>query len=683
MPPVWKGCAPRHDRGLAAMNPCEPRETSNHALAVHGQLLDAAHRWRGGDALALQHADPARAPLQPAALGVLSGALGQTASRGATVTVDQGMQSLRRSTSVGQVSSRDPLGWVGNTLDDRVAVADLIGEGGFGYVYRGTHLGFDEPVALKCLKIPAQLNEEERATFLHDFRTEARLLHRLSRKTAGIVQALDVGAAVSPKGIWSPYIVMEWLEGQSLENELNTRAVRGLAARTPAEAVALLRPAADALAVAHGSNIAHLDVKPANLFIAEQDGDTTIKVLDFGIARVLTTSNTVSRALTEHGSPAAFTPNYAAPEQFNQRHGRPGAQTDVFALALVVIELVTGQPALDGTTPLQLYVSAANEHFRPSLTAAGVEVGEEVEQALARALAVNPAKRYPDAGSFWTALAAAVEGTVPGLALPPSVQVSVVPAPLQGSRSFQATARAATAYATARPASGQHRVCTVLVAELTGTSALARHLDPELLAEVVDQVFDLLRATVEDAEGTVEEMVGDRLVATFGLHTDSVAAAERAVRAALAMPASLASFALPRGALRGGGPRVRLGLATGRVFLRQDTRSTGRGLTVTGAPLALATRLAQTASSDQVVIGRDAHRQVAGLFDVEAFELSPPDEGETPVKAFRVMAAAGGRAARLGGAGSARAPSPREEQGHRSRKPSNSARRSLPVSRRH
>jgi serine/threonine protein kinase len=86
------------------------------------------------------------------------------------------------------VSGSDPLGWLGSAIEDRFTVEEVEGEGGFGIVYRGRHLGFDEPVAIKCLKIPAQLSDEQREKFLREFQGEARLLHRLSRKTAAIVQ---------------------------------------------------------------------------------------------------------------------------------------------------------------------------------------------------------------------------------------------------------------------------------------------------------------------------------------------------------------------------------------------------------------------------------------------------------------------------------------------------------------
>src|SRR4051812_28000456 len=92
----------------------------------------------------------------------------------------------------------DPFGWAGATIDGKYRVDEVAGEGGFGVVSRGHHLGFNEPVAVKVLKLPAAIEGAERERFHQNFLAEGRLLHRLSRGHAGIVQALDVGAAIAP-----------------------------------------------------------------------------------------------------------------------------------------------------------------------------------------------------------------------------------------------------------------------------------------------------------------------------------------------------------------------------------------------------------------------------------------------------------------------------------------------------
>ncbi|WP_437752590.1 bifunctional serine/threonine-protein kinase/formylglycine-generating enzyme family protein [Sorangium sp. So ce1389] len=303
----------------------------------------------------------------------------------------------------------DPFGWVGATIGGKYRLDAVIGEGGFGVVYRGHHLGLDEPVAVKCLKMLGSLAPADREAFQRMLLNEGRLLHRLSRASAGIVQALDAGAAVSPSGEWTPYLVLEWLDGAPLDRDIAERRARGEAARPLAEAVALLAPAAHALEAAHAQGVAHRDIKPANLFLAEIGGRRTMKVLDFGIAKVLSELSSMTQAMAETGSTLrAFTVHYGAPEQFHQRFGATGPWTDVFALALVLIEVASGNRALLGSDVTQLYIAATDPAFRPSLRGAGVSAPDAVEAVVRRALAVEPRERYRTAGELWGALETAM-----------------------------------------------------------------------------------------------------------------------------------------------------------------------------------------------------------------------------------------------------------------------------------
>jgi formylglycine-generating enzyme required for sulfatase activity/serine/threonine protein kinase len=310
----------------------------------------------------------------------------------------------------------DPFGWAGATIEGKYRVDEVVGEGGFGIVYRGQHLGFDEPIAVKVLKVPASFKGAEREAFLKTFLAEGKLLHRLSRGTAGIVQALDVGAAIAPSGAWTPYLILEWLRGVTLARDLADRRARGEPTRSIAEAVALLDPAARALAAAHAQGIAHRDIKPENLFLAEVNARPTLKVLDFGIAKVLSEVSNLTQAMAETGgSVRSFTPQYGAPEQFHRKFGATGPWTDVFALALVLVEIVSGKLALEGSDTTQLYILSTDPSSRPTLRQSGVAVDDAVEKVIERALAVDPRARYHEASAFWDELVAAV-GKDPGAA---------------------------------------------------------------------------------------------------------------------------------------------------------------------------------------------------------------------------------------------------------------------------
>jgi serine/threonine-protein kinase len=308
-------------------------------------------------------------------------------------------------------SQKDPFQLCGTTIEGKYSIASVVGDGGFGVVYRGVHIGFGEPIAVKCLKLPLTLDEKQREGFLEQLRDEGRLLHRLSKATPGIVQALDVGAVTTPAG-WVPYLVLEWLEGDTLADHL---AKRQWAPYPLEEAIRLLEPAARALAVAHAMKVAHRDIKPPNLFVTEVGGVRTLKVLDFGIAKVLTDYQSINEAMAAtKAAPTAFTPRYAAPEQFNKARGASGPWTDVFALALILVELLTGRKALQGDDPTQLYIASADTTVRPTPRTRGATVPDEVEAVVARALAVDPRDRYADAGALLDALLAAA-GLAPAI----------------------------------------------------------------------------------------------------------------------------------------------------------------------------------------------------------------------------------------------------------------------------
>lgn len=327
----------------------------------------------------------------------------------------------------------DPLSLVGEVLDRTYRIDSLVGEGGFGVVYRAMHLGFDEPVAVKCLKIPGALSPQTREAFLRKFREEGKLLFQLSKDSLGIVRSLAVGDTVTPAGIWAPFFVLEWLDGESLAQALSVRRAQGFRGRPLAEVMRWLRQPAQALAHAHDRRVAHRDIKPANLFVLRHDGSTlpTLKVLDFGIAKVMG-EGPAGNAATKTGF-TSFTPQYAAPEQFDPRIGPTGPWTDVYSFALVVIEMLTDRLPVQGDDAISLMKSTLDPQVRPTPRALGLEVAEPVERVFARALSVEPGLRFADIGGFWealeTALSQAKPKTQPVLVAEPSATSPPYPQP--------------------------------------------------------------------------------------------------------------------------------------------------------------------------------------------------------------------------------------------------------------
>ncbi|HTQ06989.1 MAG TPA: bifunctional serine/threonine-protein kinase/formylglycine-generating enzyme family protein [Polyangiaceae bacterium] len=335
------------------------------------------------------------------------------------------------------MSVRDPLGIVGTLVAEKYRIEKLVGEGGFAVVYRAMHTIWNKPVAIKFFNGLSSAPIDQRSEFQQAFIQEGALLTELSSQTAAIVQARDVGTYTSPDGQWMPFMVLEWLEGFALDELLEREKRQGLAPWTLAEVHALLGQVAAALDVAHGKGVAHRDIKPPNLFVlgtgaAGRDANAPVKVLDFGVAKMMSDNTQLKAALAKTGmGVTSFTPQYGAPEQFSRTYGATGPWTDVFALALVAVEMLAGKIALDGDDLVQLGFAAGNPERRPTPRALGVALPDAVEAVFLKALAVRPEERFARAGEFWGAFARALAETGAGGRAPtPSVRAITAPTEL-------------------------------------------------------------------------------------------------------------------------------------------------------------------------------------------------------------------------------------------------------------
>jgi eukaryotic-like serine/threonine-protein kinase len=178
--------------------------------------------------------------------------------------------------------------------------------------------------------------------------------------------------------------------------------------------VELLEPVARALGRAHHfkgatgvESIVHCDLKPENVFVATVNGERAVKILDFGVAKVRGAVTLVAKGSAEV---ALFTPAYAAPEQWNPKAlGETGPWTDVWGLALTLVEALAGSPVIAGDHA-SVRLQILDPKRRPTPRTHGVAVSEQVENVFARALALEPRSRFQDADSFWKALAHAAGG---------------------------------------------------------------------------------------------------------------------------------------------------------------------------------------------------------------------------------------------------------------------------------
>ncbi|HEX4515570.1 MAG TPA: serine/threonine-protein kinase [Polyangiaceae bacterium] len=323
--------------------------------------------------------------------------------------------------------SADPFGLVGQLLDGQFRVEALIGEGGFSAVYRGTHAGLGEPIAIKCLKIPAAVWSPPATgdtaggpttpvmgtvlvdSFVKRFRDESRILYRLGQGNLNIVRCIASGTTLAPAtGALVPYMVLEWLEGQSLEADLEARGRRG---RPLPEVMSIVETVADAMAHAHAMGVVHRDLSTGNIFLAKQrDGSVRAKVLDFGVAKVMTDDLDLGPRAQTIAQIRIFSPAYAAPEQFDSRLAPPGPYSDVYALALVAVEILTGKAVRDGATLGEMMQKGLDANAPRTPRQMSAQVTDAVEQVFARALSYDAKARQKDAGELWRELRGAVYG---------------------------------------------------------------------------------------------------------------------------------------------------------------------------------------------------------------------------------------------------------------------------------
>lgn len=329
---------------------------------------------------------------------------------------------------------------LGTVVDGKYRLDRILGEGGFGVVYAGTHLRLDRQVAVKFLHPQHSQNADVVERFMREARATSKLSH------PNVIDVRDVEMA--PDG--SVYMVLELLQGQPLSDYLAKHH------RLPlAEVMALLRPVIDALEVAHRAGIVHRDIKPDNVFLSRSlEGRVVPKVLDFGIAK-LADGNAKATAT---GS-VIGTPIYMSPEQAMGQQKNVGPWSDVWSTAVMIYECLAGQfpfelPPEPTPTAVVLAVVTAPvfplSNYRPDLPPA-------VSDVIGRALDRSVETRIRSMGELGTALDAACG------------QVAMAPGRISAS------AIADTALALATPISQQS---TPLVGTMPPTQPRASHPAP-------------------------------------------------------------------------------------------------------------------------------------------------------------------------------------------------------------
>jgi serine/threonine-protein kinase len=276
----------------------------------------------------------------------------------------------------------------------RYRLVERLGRGGMGEVWRARHVALHTDVAVKFPSFA--LRGRAAAVAYARFRLEAQVAARLGLLTRHVAAVHDAGC--DPAG---PYLVMEYVKGHTLQEELDDRAALPLP-----RVAAIVDQVAEALAAAHGRGVIHRDLKPSNLLLVDDHaGGLLVKVADFGIAKALGTDLGVDLPEDTTGGFMIGSPPYMSPEQMGGAAASP--RGDLWGLAVIAYEAVTGRLPFPGRSFADLLARHARGRFDPPSTVQA-RIPKAVDAWFRRALCREEARRFSEAREMAAALREAV-----------------------------------------------------------------------------------------------------------------------------------------------------------------------------------------------------------------------------------------------------------------------------------
>lgn len=286
------------------------------------------------------------------------------------------------------MSSTDPDEWaqslIGSELAGRYRLDEILGKGAFGFVFTGTHTWTERRVAVKVLNaLLANLDPTMAPRFLREAKAAASLRHK------HVVDVLDMGEDAG-----TAFLVLELLEGEPLSDRLHREPILDAPTTLP-----ILLPIFDALHAAHERGMIHRDVKPANIYLHDEEGVQVPKILDFGTVR---TSDASEAALTRQGA-LLGTPQYMSPEQLTGTALTRAA--DIWSCGVLAFRMLAGRFPFLGENLMEVLADAITK-TAPPLSSVAPTVPRGIAAAVDRALVRAPEGRHADMHAFVDALLA-------------------------------------------------------------------------------------------------------------------------------------------------------------------------------------------------------------------------------------------------------------------------------------
>jgi class 3 adenylate cyclase/predicted Ser/Thr protein kinase len=463
-------------------------------------------------------------------------------------------------------------------------ILDKVGEGGMGVVFKAEDTKLKRVIALKFLTPDATRDEEARERFLHEAQAAAWLNH------PNICTIHDIDQFAGQY-----FIAMEYIAGDTLSDRLQSGPL------PVDEAVRLAIQVVEGMGCAHDKGIIHSDIKSANIMVSDRG---QAKILDFGLAR-LSGRAELSPSGSIRGTLACM-----SPEQIRGEPGDP--RSDIWALGVLLYEMVTAQPPFARERQAAVIQAILNE--APVLPS---EIDDalprELEEIILTCLRKNPAERYPSTQRLLADLR-----RLKGL--------------LKDRQREMAAARKTGSQARAET---ERRQATVIFAEITGYAEMLSGIDAEDSAATMALCSETFAAIVEKYCGRIDKVIGNRVMALFGVPIAIEAAPKEAVNAAIEIRNMLQQ--LNRDNRLPVPLDIHVGISTGTVISRSLGSFEKRDCSIMGDAVLMANQLKDLSAAGQILVSPLTHKYTKDDFAYEALKPVSLKGRSGPLLAYRLL----------------------------------------------